>query len=428
MLADGIDSILWITDTFFVSRLGDTALEAVGLGGYLSWLVFSIGSLLYMGTMVVVSQAWGAGDRDKAQRALAEAVSLSLLVSMPVVTAFWLSSPKLVSIIAGPEVSLEAKNMARSYFLARLASTPASYAALTIDSTFRATGTTKPIVKTSLAYALTNALLDPILIYGLMGAPRLGVLGAGAASSIANVVFLAANIALLSETGLRLSLARPSRIAFSIVSVGTPVLAERLTIVGGHLAYLSEIARCGDKALAAHTVGVRIESLAFLPLFSLSEATAVLSGQALGGKGPEEARKVTLEGALLSVVMGTLTGIVLALASRSLPRVFTSDPIVIRLAMAYLLLAAITEPLFGLAMALSMGLRGAGNTRIPLLVNLAVFYTSRVLLPPTLMGHAPRPVCAVIVWMSMVIDFSVRSIIFSIIVDRFLTRLARRVI
>ncbi len=428
MLADSIDSVLWITDTFFVSKLGDTALEAVGLGGYLSWLVFSLGSLLYMGTMVVVSQAWGAGDREKAQQALAEAVSLSILISAPVVIGFWLASTELVGIIAGPRVSQEAKGMARSYFLARLASTPASYAALSLDSIFRATGKTRPIVKTSLTYALVNAVLDPILIYGLLGAPPLGVVGAGIASSVANTAFLLANMALLRETGLKLSVARPSRIAMRIVNVGAPVLAERLTIVGGHLAYLSEIARCGDKALAAHTIGVRIESLAFLPLYSLSEATAVLSGQAMGREGAEKAKRVTLEGSLLSVAVGSITGAILALASRSLPSLFTEDPLVRTLSMAYLLLAAISEPLFGLAMSLSMGLRGAGNTRVPLLVNLISFYLARVLLPPALIGVAPKPVCAILVWISMVIDFSVRSIVFSIIVDKLLTRLARRVI
>ena len=62
MLADSIESILWLTDTYFVSGLGDKAVAALGLGGYLSWFFFSISTLIVTGVLVLTAQHLGAGD------------------------------------------------------------------------------------------------------------------------------------------------------------------------------------------------------------------------------------------------------------------------------------------------------------------------------------------------------------------------------
>ncbi|MEB2836025.1 MAG: MATE family efflux transporter, partial [Desulfurococcales archaeon] len=66
MVAESIDSLLWLADTYFVSGLGDRAIEAVGLGGYLSWLLFSASAMMYTGTLVYVAQYTGAGRGELA--------------------------------------------------------------------------------------------------------------------------------------------------------------------------------------------------------------------------------------------------------------------------------------------------------------------------------------------------------------------------
>ena len=429
MVAESLDSVLWITDTYFVSRLGDTAVAAVGLGGYLSWLAWTVASIFYIGTLVLVSQAIGAGDRNKASRAVQEATTLSLVVGLPVAAAFHLLSPQAVGLVAGSRVSPETRRLAVEYFRLRLLGVYASYPATVASAAYRATGRTRPVMIAGAAYTTINIVLDPLLIFGLGGLPPLGVRGAAVASSIATIVYLALLEAYLpGATGLRPGIARPTRLSVVLSRVGAPTFAERILLVVGHLAYLGIVARCGDKSLAAHTIGVRVESLEFLPLFSLGEVTAALVGQAMGEGSPQEAKRRSLELSKLNLLTGTLVGLGVAALSRPLPMMFTHDPFTAHLATTYLALAAATEPLFGLSISLAMSLRGAGNTSTPFIVNLASYYSTRALLGPLLAARMPGPYCAIGAWLTMALDLGSRAILLSLLVDRMFHKLARRLV
>ena len=426
LLAESIDSILWIIDTYFVSGLGDEAIAAVGIGGYLSWLMFVGGSLFYMGSLVVVAQMLGAGDREGARRAVGEAMAANALLSLPLLALAWHYTPLMVDAIAGPETSPATRGMAIDYFRARLLGLPFTYSALALDAAYRGYGRTRPVLYSSLAYASFNAVLDPILIYGYLGAPALGVVGAGIASAAATVVYASSLLALAHRAlGYTPTPRVPGRLAFLMARVGAPALVERLVFVGGNLAYLGVVARCGDAALAAHTIGVRIESLAFLPIFSIGEAAATLAGQAVGRGDVEAARRAGVEVAKLDFLAGVATGALIAGLSGVLPHAFTSDPAVLDLARLYLLIAAFTEPFFGVAISLTMAIRGAGNTTVPTIINLASLYTLRVL-PASILPRYFEP-CVLGAWTAMALDMVGRAVL-SALVYRWFHRLARRLV
>ena len=431
MVADGLDSVLWIVDTYFVSRLGDKAVAAVGLGGYLSWLAFTGTSIFYVGTLVVASQALGAGMRDKAGRAVREAVLLAGIVGIPIMLAFYLGAERFVSLVAGPEVSEETKLLAASYLVLRLPGVYASYLAAPIGAAYRAAGNTRPVLYGGIAYTGLNMLLDPILIYGLLGLPRLEVRGAALASSIASIAYLAVLSALLpGATGLKPGVAKPTRLAAVMTRLGAPAFAERVIMVVGHLAYLGLVARCGDPALAAHTIGVRIESLAFLPLYSLGEVTAALVGRSVGEGSLGEARRRAIQLSLLGLLLGSIAGLLLAGLSGVLPQLFTRDPVIELLSQVYLVLAAGSEPLFGLSIALTMSIRGAGNTTVPLILNTIIYYTTRIGLGPLLVAwlSLPRPYCAFGAWTTMLLDHGLVAILGMLLATRLFNKLARRVV
>ncbi|MEB3851832.1 MAG: MATE family efflux transporter [Desulfurococcales archaeon] len=429
MLAEAVDSILWLVDTYFVSGLGDEAIEAVGVGGYLSWLLFSVGSMVYTGALVVTAQAMGAGRRGDAARALGEALALNAALALPVAGLAWAASPGLVDLLAGPRVSPEARMLAVGYFRFRLAGLPFLYAGLALDAGYRGAGVTRPVMAATAATAVVNAGLDPVLIYGMLGAPRLGVRGAALASAAASVVYLASLYAAApGALGFEPRPRPPSRLSRRMVEVGLPTLVERLVFVGGNLAYLGAVARCGDAALAAHTIGVRVESLAFLPLYSIGESAATLSGQSVGGGDTAGGRRAGLEVAKLNALAGAATAAVLAGLSGVLPGAFTGDPRVAGLAALYLRIAAASEPAFAVSIALSMAIRGAGNTVVPTLVNLASLYLLRVLPAAWLPRHMPPGLCAAGAWAAMLVDQAGRAAITLAIYRRLYRRLARRVV
>ncbi|MCE4625550.1 MAG: MATE family efflux transporter [Desulfurococcales archaeon] len=429
MLAESLDSVLWITDTYFVSNLGDVAVEAVGLGGYIGWLTFTVSSIFYMGALVLVSQAAGAGKHEKAEEALAETLSLSLLLGLPVGISMWLFSPLLAGLIAGPRVSGEAVRLAVAYYRARIPGILVSYPAAALASAYRGYGRTKPILWGSMTYTTANILLDPILIFGLLGTPKLGVIGAGVASSIASLVYLLVLLLLLAASlPIRPRLYMPRKYAVTAVKLGVPTFIERLVTVSGHMAYLGVIARCGDESLAAHTIGVRIESLAFLPLYSMSEAAAALTGQEIGRGDYRAAKRKAWLSAELNLLVGVAVGLLLVTLKDTLPGVFTENPYTRQLAGIYLLLAAISEPLFGEAISLTMSIRAAGNTMIPLAINTITYYSVRVTLSPILAAHFPTPYCAAGAWITMILDHGSRAVLASLLLEKYFYRLARRLI
>jgi len=429
MLAESVDSVLWLIDTYFVAGLGEAALAAVGAGGYLGWLMFVGGSLYFMGALVLVAQAVGAGDWERARRATGEALTANVALSLPLAAAAWHAAPALVDALTGPGVGAAVKAMAVEYFRARLLGLPFTYAALVLGAAYRGVGRTRPVFYATLAFATVNAVLDPLLIYGLLGAPRLGIAGAGYASAVASAVYAAGLWALAPRhLGFTPAPAPPRGLAWRATVLGAPALAERLAFVAGNLVYLGVVARCGEAALAAHTIGVRIESLAFLPIFAIGESAASLAGQAVGAGRVAEAKRYGWEVAKLNALAGALAAALIAALAPHAPSVFTGDPLVARLARDYLLIAAATEPFFGVAISLTMAIRGAGNTLVPTAINLASLYALRVA-PATLLPRLlPEGLCVYGAWAAMAVDMAGRALVSAVVYRRWFERLARRVV
>ncbi len=431
MVAEAINSILWITDTYFVGRLGDYAIAAVGIGGYLSWLVFTIASPLYIGSLVLTAQAIGEGSRGKASRIIGELLLLSIIISIIVLLVFHYETNHLVELLAGSRVAVETKNAAQAYFKARLLGVTFLYMGIVFDSAYRGAGVSKPILYATLLSSITNIILDPLLIYGLLGFPSLGVEGAGLASAIAYIVYFTFLSSIFSRvTKIRVKLAVPTHYARQIIVLGLPMLAERLGTVTAHLFYLGAIARCGNLALAAHTIGVRIESLAFLPLFSLAEATASIIGQLIGKGSIEEAYVSGLKSLLVSLNIGALSGILLASLAPYLPRLFTGDPITVSLAGTYLAIAAASEPFLAVSNVLLMSIRGAGEARIPFAVNIGSLYSFRVAGSLLLLGilACTSYLQVIYFWIIMLSEIIFRSIISIILFIKIFKKNARKII
>jgi len=425
MVAESLDSILWIIDIFFVSLLGDTAVAAVGVGGYLGWLFFVGSTMMYMGTLVLASQAIGADRRREAGRIIGESISSNAILAIPIgLTGYYAAEPMLMLLNARGEVLDEAID----YFRVRALGLPIVYAYLVYDAAYRAAGFTRPVLIATGWGVLVNTILDPILILGMGPFPAMGVAGASLASVIATMVNLAVLHLKTTLLGFKVKPLKPSAWALKSARVGIPSMVERLAFVTGNVVYIGSVAGCGDKPLAAHTIGVRIESLAFLPMFSIATAAGSMVGQEVGRGRVAEARRVGWEIGKASLLFGGLTGGILVFGSGFMPLLFTGDPEVARLSRMYLVIAGLTEPALGLEMTIAQTIRGAGNTIIPTIVNLASLYILRVIPAYILPGYMPPGLCVLGAWSAMALDVIGRGISLSIIYKRYFTRLARRLV
>ncbi len=424
IIAESIGSIAWLVDTFFVSLLGDVAVAGVGAGGYGSWLLGAFNTPFYVGVMVLASQAIGARARDKASRVTGESLAAAVLLSASAAFIAYFIADEFMLLLTSDPVTAYTASM---YLKARVWGLPGLSALLVLDAAYRAAKRNRDILYASLISAVTNAVLDPFLIFY----EGMGVRGAGIATAAS---FYVGTATLLVYPKRRLGFSPWPRLpmgdAARSLALGLPAFAERLLMNSAHGFYIGAISRCGSDALAAQTIGVRIESIAFMPGFALNTYASSAVGQLVGAGKLEEAKEEGWRIAKVAFLMMTLAGGALVAVSPYVPYLFGVSEEVAYLSMLYLLMAAASEPFLGLVFALTGGIRGAGNTLVPTAVNAAGIYLFRV--APSVAIAALHPfsgvACPIAIWAAMDADVIARSLILAVVYRRGLERLARRLV
>ncbi len=416
------DSLYSITDTYFVSRLGTLALAAVGAGSYISWLFFVVVALFSTGVLVFTAQSYGAKEIEKARRALGESIIVGFSLALIVVLIVRLISPLIVGLVVG--ANRELVEITLLYFNTRILGLPFLLVAVSMDSVVRAVGATKYSMIAVLSSALLNMILDPILIFGLFGFPALGVVGAALATIISIIYMLPLELFFLNKLSLLPKISLEYGHVLKVLKIGAPAALERLVFSVGNNAYISFISRCGSTALAAHQVGIRIESFIYMPGFAFSVAAASLVGQRIGSGNIPEGKRIGLEAAKLSATIMTILGVIVALTAHILVAPFAPNNDVASLARIYLILAGLSEPGLALAMTLGGAIRGGGNTLIPMILNATGLYLFRVLPAALLIGSLG----VIGAWIAMFIDVYLRGIIFLTIYMKYFEKIASKVV
>ena len=427
IIAEAVDSILSITDTFFVSRLGDEAVAIVGLASYASWVFFVFTQLFYMGSMIIVAQAYGARLYDKASKAIGESLTSAILFTSISTVMVLLVARDIISLLAGSGVSSRLIVDATNYLKIRVLGLPVLSVAMVLSAGFRAIGDTKPSMIATLVSAIANIVLDPILIFGLLGFPPMGVLGAAIASFIATWFNIITYIFFIRRLPFSIKPLKPRREAWMAFKLGLPAMMERLVFALGNMAYIGAITRCGEIPLAAHTIGIRVEAFAYLPAFAVSIATTSIVGQSVGKGDLDEAKKIGWELIKINTLFMTIMGIILVAIAPYAPIFFTDNYETRRLVMIYLILAGVSEPALGVAMSVSSAIRGAGNTITPTIINVSSLYTLRVTLAYILPRLLTRNNCPIGAWIAMDVDLFVRALVLAIVYRGKFHKLARRV-
>jgi putative MATE family efflux protein len=259
-----------------------------------------------------------------------------------------------------------------------------------------------------------------------LGIPRLGwdglAIGAAVAFSVAGIVIL--SMLGRGRAGLKLS-RRELRADWPtmrrVLHVGLPGGGDQLAIVCCHLLYVRAIIGLGDLATAAHGVGVRIESMAYLPGFAFHVAAQTMVGQFLGAGEPRRATRAALTTLAVGGGLMVGAGAVMFFAPNLLTRLFIrpDEIAVIDLANRLLPIVGVGMPALAVVAILGGALRGAGDTRLPilftftglLLVRLPLCYVlayDTLWLPFVESPLAGRGLGVVGAWYAMVIDAAVR--------------------
>jgi putative MATE family efflux protein len=264
------------------------------------------------------------------------------------------------------------------------------------------------------AVAAVKVALNVLLIFGVLGLPRLELVGAGIATFVAQLVGMLLFIALIlraapgSVLALRwrdIAAARSERLA--VVRLSLPGVGERLAMNLALLAYFRVLSEYGPIAIAAYTVGLRILSFAWMPGIGFGVAAATLVGQALGMGQPARATSAGWRSVRLAFVTAAVLGTLCAVGRTELARLFTSDASLVAALGPFLLCASLAQPFLQSHFALGGAHRGAGDTFTPFLASIVSNWALRVPLA-VLVAYVLRADLAW-VWAVILFDHVVRS-------------------
>ena len=356
------DSVLSLISLATVSRLSTEAVAAVGLSSYLFFLVNAFLTVFASGLSVVASQALGANRKEVAARAVGETLGAALVFSVVLAASspLWLKEYLLLTSQGNEAVASEGYY----YALARMLSLPALSLGLTLSSLYRsAMHPWPPAVGSVISMAVGAAMIPALTLSPL----NLGVAGAGTAVSIASFISLV--VYLPWKPPLPIRVLPPRGLAARVLAVGLPAAAERLVASLAQNVYINAVARGGTEALAAHNIGLTVESLVIQPSFALSMAALVEAGRSVGAENSSEASTVVRDSARAGAIWMTFAALILAALSPTVGRFFTTNERVAELTATYLLLAAASEPGLGVSAALFGAIRGMGSVWLPLAIS-----------------------------------------------------------
>lgn len=371
--------MLGIVDFVMLGRIGSEALGGANLGRV--WVIGT--QMLVMGILLgvdpLISQAHGARSRARLSAALQQGFVLALVLSLPMVL-LWLPTGRVLAAFDQDPVLCA---LGRDYAWARIPGAPFFLLFLVYRSWLQGRGLMRPTLLVVLAGNLLNVGANWVLIYGKLGFPALGVVGAGLATSIVEAFMLVAMVVLVRAARLgRGAWTGWSRAAFDragfarIFALGLPVgAALGLEVWAFQLATLGA-GWLGRVPLAAHTIALSLASVTFMVPLGLAIAASTRVGNLIGARREQDAQLAAWAALLLGAGVMSIGALLILFGRELLPRLFVGpdQADVIALSAAILPIAAAFQIFDGTQVVAGGILRGMGRTRPAALFHLLGFY------------------------------------------------------
>ena len=367
-----LQTTVGVVDTLMVASLGSAAVAGVGTGIEVVFFLIATLSAVGIGATVLVSQAIGAGDAERANRLARQSVVWGVLLAVPVSIAGYLGAEHAIALFGtAPDVAA-----AGTTYLRIVAGTSvALLLTFVCGAVLRGAGDSRTPLLASVAANVVNVGVGYGLIFGRLGLPEVGLAGVawGAAAGRATAATLLLtllirgrrSVSVRGRAGWRPHLAT----ARQLVRLGVPAAVEEMMISAGFATMLAVVAVVGTAALAAQHFAFTALSLAFLPGFGFGIASTALVGQSIGARDPAAARTATRIALRWSMGWMAIGGVIYLLVARPAMRLFTDDPAVIEEGVAGLRSLSVGLPFWSLWFVTAGALRGSGDTRTPMITS-----------------------------------------------------------
>ena len=401
-----LDMLQVITDLIMVGRISAFAVAAVGLGLQSLMLIFAVLTVLHVGTSALLSRFVGAGRMKRASIGLSTLLRFALMLSIPAMLAWYFLASKIyVWFGTAPEVVALGEN----YVQMLTWMMPFIFMKLVFVSALNSAGDTKTPMKVKIVSIVLNVILNYLLIFGHYGFPELGVMGAAVGTVIVNALefFVYVYLYLKQKTPFIPLWYYSKSLLSRALKVGIPASIERSLTFGSFMLFTVVIANYGTEVLAGYQIGLRVEGLAFMPGIGFTIAAMALMGQGLGAKKPEQAREDVL--LVLKYTSGFmfLLSFFMIFMPEKIVWLFTNDEATIKEASLYLRIVGVSQIPLAFNFVLSGALRGAGDSKRTMKINLISLWFVRII-PAFLLSWYFENI--LFVYLAMISDTFVKAI------------------
>ena len=412
ILAQISATVMFFIDASMVGHLGAKASAAIGLVETTGWLMGGLGAAANMGFSVQVAHAIGANDFERARRVLRQSLVCCLLWSLSITSIALMVSGRLPFWLGG---SAEIAHDASLYFsIIGMAGIFFQMSGLA-GSMLKCSGNMKIPSMLNICMCVMDVVFNYLFIYVM----DMGVMGAAIGTGLAELLtaclmmyylLVRANmLSLVKVGGNRLENFKPrADVVRNAFRIGAPMGLQHMLMGGAQIVSTLIVAPLGTVAIAAHSLGITVESLCYRPGFGIAEAATTLVGQSFGaGK-----RMLTLSFARMSTGLGiavmTLMGVLMWIFASELMSLMTPVDEIIAIGAECLRIEAFAEPMFAASIVINGIFIGAGDTLRPAIMSLASMWGVRLTLAALLATTYGLPG----VWTAMAVELTFRGIIF----------------
>jgi putative MATE family efflux protein len=401
-----LDMLQVITDLIMVGRISAFAVAAVGLGLQSLVFLFAILTVLHIGTSAVLSRFVGAGHMKRASTGLSTLLQFAFFLSLPFM-ALWYFFASNVYVWFG--TATEVITLGEDYVQMLTWMLPFVFMKLVFVTAFNAAGDTKTPMKIKIASILLNVFLNYLFIFGNHGFPELGVMGAAVGTVIVNILELMVYMWLYfrHKTPYIPAWHYSKSLLKRALKVGIPASFERTLTFGSFMLFTMIIADYGTEVLAGYQIGLRIEGLAFMPGIGFTIAAMALMGQGLGAKNPQQSREDVILVLKYTVGLMFFLSFFMIFMPEKIVWFFTDDAQTIEEASLYLRIVGLSQIPLAYNFVLSGALRGAGDTKRTLKVNLTSLWFVRIM-PAFILSWYFESI--LLVYIAMISDTFVKAI------------------
>ena len=413
-----VNMVYSLIDRFYVSRLGDAAIAAIGSSDQIVFLLFTLVSGFAVGSGIIVARRFGEGDRVGASRTGTQAL-VGMAITAALVTAVMYGLLPVIPTIMQMDTTVETLSM--EYLSMLLIGFTFNLMNFQMFSIVRSTGNAVFPMTVLVITVVLNAIIAPFLIFGIGPFPELGMRGAGLATALSQISGTAIALTALVRgwTNIHLDFTQfrlDAGLLRRVAKQGLPASLQMLSVSLNRAAIFAIVAGFGTNVTAAYTLGLNIDMMVFMSVFAMGIAVETATGQNLGAQQPERVRMIHRSAITQIGILMLLLAVVVWLFGTEFVKLYSQQPETIAEATQYLNITVIGYVFFSTGLLTVRVLSGAGAALLAMSITAGSLLG--IQLPLALIlgyGLAMGPLG---VWIALAIGYAIFTLISLVIFRR----------